>query len=163
MNEAIRVGIGCDVHRFKAGRKLVLGGVEIPHEAGLDGHSDADVLLHAVCDALLGAAGMGDIGRLFPPSDPAYKDISSVLLLAEVVRRLHEAGFVVQNVDATVVAEAPKLAPHAPAMRQRMAEVLRVGEGAVSVKATTVEGLGWIGAGEGMAAIAVATVARRPS
>ena len=136
---AFSVGVGYDVHRLTAGRKLVLGGVDIPFDRGLAGHSDADVLLHAVCDALLGAAGMPDIGVLFPPDDPAYEGACSLDLLREVVRRLHDDGFVVQNVDVTLVAE-----------------------GAVSVKATTNEGLGWIGSGEGMAAIAVAALARYP-
>lgn len=151
----MRIGIGYDVHALVAGRPLVLGGVSIPSERGLDGHSDADALLHAVVDALLGAASLGDIGQHFPDSDPAYRNISSLRLLEMVVERVEAHGFQVGNVDAVVIAEAPKLAPYIPRMRAAMAKALRVPETAVSVKATTHERLGSLGRGEGIAAQAV--------
>jgi len=154
----MRVGIGYDVHRCDEARDLVLGGVELPHEVGLVGHSDADVLLHAIIDALLGAAGLGDIGQHFPPEDPRWTDASSLDLLARALALVREAGFEVWNVDATVIAEEPRLAPHVPAMRERIAEALGVEAGRVSVKATTHEGLGTLGRGEGIAAMAVALV-----
>ena len=150
--------MGYDVHRLVPGRKLVLGGVEVPYEKGLLGHSDADVLLHAIADALLGAAGMGDIGRHFPDTDPRYKGISSRTLLADVAGKLKEKGFKVHNIDSVIVAQAPKLAPHIPAMRRNIASDLDVDEGAVNVKATTTEGLGPEGRGEGMASYCVCTV-----
>jgi len=153
-----RIGTGYDVHRLTAGRKLMIGGVDIPFEKGLSGHSDADVLLHAICDALLGAAGLGDIGRHFPDTAPIYKDISSLMLLEEVRRRLSEAGFRVNNVDATIVAEKPKMAPHIPAMVTNIAEAIKVDRSAINVKATTTEGLGFTGRGEGIAAYAVALI-----
>jgi len=152
----MRVGIGYDIHRFQEGRRLLLGGVEIPGETGLAGHSDADVLLHAIVDALLGAAGLGDLGQHFPPADPQWKDASSLDLLARTLALVREAGFDVENIDATVIAERPKLAPHIPAMRQHIAEALGIAAGRVNVKATTNEGLGAIGRGEGIAAMAVA-------
>ena len=155
---AVRIGHGYDVHRLVEGRKLILGGVEIPYERGLLGHSDADVLTHAVMDALLGACALGDIGHLFPDSDPAYAGADSLRLLGEVVSRLHAGGFRVGNVDATVLAQAPKLAPHLPAIRRNLADRLQVPLSRVSVKATTEEGLGFTGAGEGMAAHAVCLV-----
>ena len=155
---AVRIGHGYDVHRLAEGRKLILGGVEIPYERGLLGHSDADVLTHAVMDALLGACALGDIGHLFPDSDPAYAGADSLRLLDEVVFRLHAGGFRVGNVDATVLAQAPKLAPHLPAIRRNLADRLQVPLSRVSVKATTEEGLGFTGAGEGMAAHAVCLV-----
>ena len=155
---AVRIGHGYDVHRLVEGRKLILGGVEIPYERGLLGHSDADVLTHAVMDALLGACALGDIGHLFPDSDPAYAGADSLRLLDEVVSRLHAEGFRVGNVDATVLAQAPKLAPHLPAIRRNLADRLQVPLSRVSVKATTEEGLGFTGAGEGMAAHAVCLV-----
>lgn len=155
---AVRIGHGYDVHRLVEGRKLILGGVEIPYERGLLGHSDADVLTHAVMDALLGACALGDIGHLFPDSDPAYAGADSLRLLDEVVSRLHAQGFRVGNVDATVLAQAPKLAPHLPAIRRNLADRLQVPLSRVSVKATTEEGLGFTGAGEGMAAHAVCLV-----
>ena len=155
---AVRIGHGYDVHRLVEGRKLILGGVEIPYERGLLGHSDADVLTHAVMDALLGACALGDIGHLFPDSDPAYAGADSLRLLDEVVSRLHAGGFRVGNVDATVLAQAPKLAPHLPASRRNLADRLQVPLSRVSVKATTEEGLGFTGAGEGMAAHAVCLV-----
>ena len=155
---AVRIGHGYDVHRLVEGRKLILGGVEIPYERGLLGHSDADVLTHAVMDALLGACALGDIGHLFPDSDPAYAGADSLRLLDEVVSRLHAQGFRVGNVDATVLAQAPKLAPHLPAIRRNLADRLQVPLSRVSVKATTEEGLGFTGAGEGIAAHAVCLV-----
>ena len=152
----IRIGQGYDVHRLTAGRKLILGGVEIPFEKGLLGHSDADVLLHALCDALLGAAALGDIGKHFPDSDPAYAGVSSLFLLEETARLLREAGYTVGNVDSTVIAQKPKLAPFLPEMRRNIARVLGIPVENVSVKATTEEGLGFTGSGEGIAASAVA-------
>lgn len=157
----MRIGSGYDVHRLVEGRKLMMGGVDIPHEKGLLGHSDADVLLHAICDALLGAAGLGDIGRHFPDTAPQYAGISSLALLAEVHRLLTEAGFRVNNIDATIVAERPKMAPHIPAMVANIASAVNVERSAVNVKATTTEGLGFAGKGEGMAAYAVCTVRQR--
>jgi 2-C-methyl-D-erythritol 2,4-cyclodiphosphate synthase len=153
-----RIGTGYDVHRLVAGRKLMIGGVDIPFEKGLSGHSDADVLLHAICDALLGAAGLGDIGRHFPDTAPIYKDISSLMLLEEVRRLIAEAGFRVNNIDATIVAEKPKMAPHIPAMVTNIADAVKVERSSVNVKATTTEGLGFAGRGEGMAAYAVALI-----
>ena len=150
-----RIGQGYDVHRLVEGRKLILGGVEIPHPTGLLGHSDADVLLHAVCDALLGAAALGDIGRHFPDSDPAYAGVSSLVLLRATAEKLRRAGFSVGNLDATVVAERPKLAPYLPQMRSNIAETLGIPVERVSVKATTEEGLGFTGVGAGIAAFAV--------
>ena len=154
----MRTGTGYDVHRLVAGRKLILGGVDVPHEKGLLGHSDGDVLLHAVCDALLGAAGLGDIGRHFPDSDQKYKGISSLILLAEVHRLLTDKGFRVNNIDATIVAERPKMAPHIPKMISRIASAVQTAESAINVKATTTEGLGFTGTGEGIAAYAVCTI-----
>ena len=152
----VRIGTGYDVHRLAAGRKLMIGGVDIPFEKGLLGHSDADVLLHAICDALLGAAGLGDIGRHFPDTTPHYKGISSLTLLEEVRRLLEEADFRVNNIDATIVAEKPKMASHIPAMVANIASAVKVDRSAINVKATTTEGLGFAGRGEGMAAYAVA-------
>jgi 2-C-methyl-D-erythritol 2,4-cyclodiphosphate synthase len=154
-----RTGIGYDIHRLVAGRPLILGGVEISHPMGLLGHSDADVLTHAIMDALLGAVADGDIGRHFPDSDPRWQGADSLALLRQVVARLAANGWRVGNVDATVLAEAPRLAPHIATIRARLAEALGVPVTAVSVKATTVEGLGAIGRREGIAAMAVATVA----
>ena len=151
----MRIGHGYDVHRLKTGRKLILGGVEIPWEQGLDGHSDADVLTHAVMDALLGGAGLGDIGKLFPDTDPQYLGISSLKLLAIVRQRLAEQGLTLGNLDATIVAQRPKLAGYLPAMAESLAEVLQVEPGRINVKATTEEHLGFTGSGEGMAAHAV--------
>lgn len=151
----MRVGIGYDIHPFVSGRPLVLGGVVIPYDRGLDGHSDADALLHAVADAILGAAALGDVGRHFPNSDPAYRNASSVRLLEAVVDHVIGLGFTVENVDTVVIAEAPMLAPFVPAMRAVMAKTLRVSEAAVSVKATTHERMGSLGRGEGIAAQAV--------
>ena len=152
----LRIGHGYDVHRLTEGRRLILGGVEVPYEKGLLGHSDADVLTHAVMDALLGAAALGDIGKLFPDTDAAYAGISSILLLERVAERLHEAGYAVVNLDATVLAQAPKLAPYREQMRENLARVLSLDASRVSVKATTEEGLGFTGEGLGIAAHAVA-------
>jgi len=152
----MRIGHGYDVHRLAEDRRLVLGGVEVPYDRGLLGHSDADVLTHAVMDALLGAAGMGDIGKLFPDTDPAYEGISSMVLLSQVMERLNQAALRVGNVDATILAQRPKLAPYIPAMRRELALALGVPETRVNVKATTEEGLGFTGRGEGIAAHAVA-------
>ncbi|SDF85619.1 2-C-methyl-D-erythritol 2,4-cyclodiphosphate synthase [Sporolituus thermophilus DSM 23256] len=157
----MRVGIGYDVHRLVAGRNLILGGVEIPYEYGLEGHSDADVLLHAIKDALLGAAALGDIGRHFPDTDPRYKGASSLKLLARVKEILAEKGYEAGNVDATVIAQKPKLAPYIAQMNANIAAVLGIDVDRVNVKATTTEGLGFTGRGEGIAAQAVATVVRR--
>jgi 2-C-methyl-D-erythritol 2,4-cyclodiphosphate synthase len=154
------VGIGYDVHRFAAGRRLVLGGVEVEHDQGLAGHSDADVLTHAIIDALLGAAGRGDIGQRFPDTDPAWRDAVSLDLLRTVVAELAAAGYAPQHVDATVVLEAPKLSSARDAMRARLAEALDLPEDRVNVKATTGEGIGFVGRGEGAAALAVATLTR---
>jgi len=152
----MRIGQGYDVHRLTAGRRLVLGGVDIPFDRGLLGHSDADVLVHAVMDALLGAAALGDIGKLFPDSDPAYAGADSLVLLKIVGERVRAAGFAIENVDSTVLAQAPKLAPYILQMRENIARALELDAAAVSVKATTEEGLGFTGAGEGIAAQAVA-------
>lgn len=154
----MRVGIGYDVHRLVEGRKLILGGVEIPHEKGLLGHSDADCLLHAICDALLGAAGLGDIGQHFADSDPRYKGISSIVLLNEVAQKIATKGFKVGNVDAVIIVEAPKMAPHRALMTSHVAKALKIEESQVNVKATTEEGLGFTGKKEGIAAWAVVTI-----
>ena len=153
--QGIRVGHGYDVHRLTEGRKLILGGVDIPWEKGLLGHSDADVLTHALMDALLGAAGLGDIGQHFPDTDPAYAGADSLKLLEHVAGLLRERGFVVGNVDATVLAQRPKLAPHIPRMRENLARAMGAEPAQVNVKATTEEGLGFTGSGGGMAAHAV--------
>ena len=154
-----RSGIGYDAHRLIAGRKLVLGGVEIPHPLGLDGHSDADVLCHAIADALLGAIGSPDIGHHFPNTDESIRGISSIDILQRVAGVLKQAKARPVNIDATLIAEAPKIAPHIPAMREKIAAALTMAEADISIKATTNEGLGSIGRGEGMAAMAVAAVA----
>ncbi|HXA54669.1 MAG TPA: 2-C-methyl-D-erythritol 2,4-cyclodiphosphate synthase [Solirubrobacteraceae bacterium] len=154
-------GIGYDCHRLAAGRRLTLGGVEVPCERGLEGHSDADVLTHAVIDALLGAAGLGDIGEHFPDTDPRYRDADSLELLATVLTRVLAAGFEVENVDCTVIMEAPKLGPHREAIRERLARSLNLPAGRVNVKATTGERIGFVGRGEGVAALAVASISAR--
>ncbi len=151
----MRVGMGYDVHRLVEGRELIIGGVKIPYEKGLLGHSDADVLLHAVSDALLGAAALGDIGRHFPDSDPAYKGISSMVLLKKVGELLRGKGFLVENLDATIIAQAPKMRPYIDDMRENIAEALEMDADCVNVKATTEEGLGFTGTGEGISAQAV--------
>lgn len=152
----MRIGQGFDVHPLVAGRKLIVGGVHIPHATGLDGHSDADVLLHALCDALLGAAGMGDIGAHFPDSDARYKGADSRVLLREVSRLVQDAGYRIVNLDATIIAQAPKMAPHIPAMVNNIAADLGLSRGQINIKATTTEGLGFTGRAEGIAAQAVA-------
>ena len=157
----MRVGFGYDVHCLVEERKLILGGVEIPYEKGLLGHSDADVLVHAVMDAMLGAAGMGDIGRHFPDSDNQYKGIDSMILLQKVTELLTEAGYMVNNIDVTVVAQRPKLAGYIPQMEANLAKAVQVEEDAVNVKATTTEKLGFEGEGLGMSAYAVCTIQKR--
>lgn len=157
----MRVGIGYDVHRLVEGRELILGGVEVPYHLGLLGHSDADVLLHAIKDALLGAVGAGDIGKHFPDSDPSYKGISSLVLLERVRDIIADKGYALNNLDAVIVAEKPKLAPYIPGMVSNIARVMGVEEGQVNVKATTTEGLGFTGTGEGIAAYAIVSVLRR--
>ncbi|MDM8000938.1 MAG: 2-C-methyl-D-erythritol 2,4-cyclodiphosphate synthase [Dehalococcoidia bacterium] len=156
----MRVGIGYDVHALVSGRRLVLGGVEIPFEKGLDGHSDADVLIHAIIDALLGATAQGDIGVHFPSSDPRYKGISSVALLREAAAMLRIAGWGVHNVDASIVAEHPRLTPHIAEMRRIVSEAVGIDIDQVSIKSTTSKGIGFLGRGEGIAAHAVALVER---
>ncbi len=155
-----RVGIGYDVHRLAAGRKLILGGVHIPYEKGLLGHSDADVLLHAISDALLGAAALGDIGQHFPDTDERFAGADSGELLANVIRMVRAKGFTIGNVDATIVAQAPKLQPYILDMRNNIAHILGIGEEDVSVKATTEERLGFTGLGEGMSAYAIVGIER---
>lgn len=154
----MRVGIGYDVHALVTGRALILGGVTIAHSHGLAGHSDADVLTHAICDALLGAAALGDIGQHFPDTDPRYQGADSLRLLADVAALLARSGYRIANVDATVMAQRPKLAPYIPAMRERLAQALAIPQGQVSVKATTTERLGFVGREEGMAAMAVCAI-----
>jgi 2-C-methyl-D-erythritol 2,4-cyclodiphosphate synthase len=158
MTAGVRSGIGWDSHRLVEGRRLILGGVDLGHDRGLLGHSDADVLTHAVIDALLGAAGLDDIGALFPDTDAAYKDADSMALLRDVVARVTAAGLVIAHVDTTVIMERPKLAPHRAAIRASLAAGLGVDEEQVNVKASTGEGLGFVGRGEGVAALAVATL-----
>lgn len=159
----MRIGHGYDVHRLTEGRRLILGGVEIPFDKGLLGHSDADVLAHAVADALLGAAALGDIGALFPDTDPAYTGADSLMLLAQVMERVRAEGYRLGNLDATVLAQRPKLKPYIPAMRERLAVACGVEIGRISVKATTEEGLGFTGLGEGMAAHAVCLLEEEPA
>jgi 2-C-methyl-D-erythritol 2,4-cyclodiphosphate synthase len=156
----MRVGLGYDAHRLVAGRPLILGGVEIPYIQGLLGHSDADVLSHAIGDALLGAAGAGDLGTHFPDKDPAYKDISSLILLERIMAVVRKRGFQPVNVDATIVAQQPRLAPHIPEMQAKLANILGLTASDVSVKATSTEHMGFVGRGEGMAAYAVVLVAQ---
>ena len=154
----VHVGIGYDVHPLVAGRKLILGGVEIPHEKGLEGHSDADVLMHAICDAVLGAMGLGDIGHFFPNTDPRWKNAHSKIFLEEAARQaVFQQGRIV-NVDATLIAESPKMAPHIAHMRRNISVALNINPARVGIKATTNEHLGFIGRGEGIAAMAVASV-----
>ena len=154
----MRIGQGFDVHAFVAGRKLMIGGVDIPYDKGLEGHSDADVLLHAICDALLGAAGLGDIGRHFPDTDPHYSEIDSRRLLRDVARKLAAMNLRIVNVDATIIAQEPRMAPHVPRMIGNIAEDLGVAPAAINVKATTTEHLGFVGRVEGIAAQAVALI-----
>jgi 2-C-methyl-D-erythritol 2,4-cyclodiphosphate synthase len=154
----VRTGIGVDTHAFAAGRRLILGGVDIPHEQGLAGHSDADVLTHAIIDALLGAAGLGDIGQHFPDTDPGYEGADSMVLLGSIAGLLARHGFAIEHVDSTVMLERPKLAPHRDEMRTGLARAMAVEPARVSVKATTGEGMGFVGRREGVAAMAVATL-----
>ena len=158
----MRIGQGFDVHALTPGRKLIIGGVDIPHDKGLEGHSDADVLLHAITDALLGAAALGDIGRHFPDTDAAYRGADSRVLLREAMKRIEAAGFPVVNVDATVIAQAPKMAPHIPAMVANIAADLHLATTHVNVKAKTTEKLGFVGRGEGIAAEAIALLVEVP-
>ncbi|MCL2082399.1 MAG: 2-C-methyl-D-erythritol 2,4-cyclodiphosphate synthase [Oscillospiraceae bacterium] len=151
----LRIGQGYDVHRLKPGRRLILGGVHIPYEAGLDGHSDADVLLHAVIDSMLGAVGLADIGTLFPDTDERHRNADSLKLLAEAGRLVAESGFCVGNIDVTLIAQSPRLAPYRDEMRRNIAEILQTGLRRINVKFTTEEGLGFTGRGEGIAAMAV--------
>lgn len=153
-----RVGLGYDVHQLKTGRPLILGGVEIPHDRGLDGHSDADVIMHAICDAVLGALGEGDIGSFFPPSDPQWKDASSKIFLEEAARQVEKRSGRVVNIDAMLIAEAPKIAPYVPDMKNNIATALGVQPKDIGIKATTNETMGFVGRGEGMAAHAVASL-----
>lgn len=158
-----RIGEGWDVHALAAGRKLIIGGVEIPHTVGLLGHSDADVLLHAITDALLGAAALGDIGRHFPDTDPDFKGADSVVLLVEAARRVRAKGYEIGNIDSTVIAQAPRLAPHIPAMRARIAQALGLDEEQVNVKAKTAERMGPVGEGRAMEARAATLLVRSKS
>ena len=151
----MRIGQGYDVHRLTEGRDLILGGVKIPYDKGLLGHSDADVLVHAVMDALLGAAALGDIGEHFPDTDPAYKGISSIELLRHVGKLLEENCYIIENIDATIIAQKPKMAPHIPQMRKNLAQAMGVEEDRINIKATTEEGLGFTGRGEGIASQAI--------
>ena len=151
----MRIGMGYDVHKLVEGRELIIGGVKIPYEKGLLGHSDADVLLHAISDALLGAAALGDIGKHFPDTDPAYKGISSIILLQHVGKLLEENGFWIENIDATIIAQAPKMRPHIDTMRENIANALGIEVMQVNVKATTEEGLGFTGSGEGISSQAI--------
>lgn len=160
MRDDMRVGMGYDVHKLTTGRDLILGGVNIPWEKGLLGHSDADVLIHAVMDALLGAAALGDIGKHFPDTDPAYKGISSILLLEHVGALLQKNSFSIGNIDATIIAQKPKMAPHIPAMRENMAKAMGICESRLNIKATTEEGLGFTGRQEGIASQAVCLLYR---
>lgn len=151
----MRVGLGYDVHKLVEGRDLILGGVQIPYEKGLLGHSDADVLVHAIMDALLGAAALGDIGKHFPDTDPQYKGISSIALLEHVGHLLEESDYVIENIDATIIAQRPKMAPHIAAMRENVAEALGISVEQINIKATTEEGLGFTGTGEGISSQAI--------
>lgn len=157
----IRTGIGIDVHKFSKNRKLFLGGIEIPYEMGLEGHSDADVLIHAICDALLGAASLGDIGKHFPNTDERYKDISSVILLEKVNNLIIQNDYLIGNIDATVIAEKPKLLPYIPHMKEKIATILKINLDQISIKATTNEKLGFIGREEGIVAISTVLLYRK--
>lgn len=159
----MHIGLGFDVHRLVSGRKLVLGGVVIPFEKGLLGHSDADVLVHAVCDAILGAAGLGDIGQHFPDTDPEFKDVSSLMLLAKTYKMITDKGFAVQNIDATIFAEAPQLSRYRAEMQKNIARTIEIEANHVNVKATTFEGLGMIGKGEGIGAMCITLLIRNPN
>ena len=160
LNSSIRTGIGVDFHRFVEGRKLIIGGMEIPHDKGLLGHSDADVLTHAMCDALHGAAGLGDIGTHFPDTDPQYRGISSLKLLEQVISMVKEAGYRPVNVDCVLIARSPKLGPHFSDMKETLSPILKVPPGAVGLKATTSEGMGALGRGEGIGALCTCLIER---
>lgn len=151
----MRVGLGYDVHRLVEGRDLILGGVKLPYEKGLLGHSDADVIVHAIMDALLGAAALGDIGQHFPDTDPRYKGISSIELLKQVRNLLEEHNYVIENIDSTIIAQRPKMMPHLPQMRKNIAEALGIEENQINIKATTEEGMGFTGSGDGISAQAI--------
>lgn len=153
-----RIGFGFDAHRFTEGRKLIIGGVEIPHELGLSGHSDADVLTHAICDALLGALGLGDIGSFFPDSDPKWKDVSSLVLLEETMAKVREKEYEIENIDSTIVCEKPRIAPHINSIKEKLSNVTGLQSGALGIKATTTDGMGFTGRGEGIAAYAVVII-----
>lgn len=161
MNAQFKIGFGYDVHQFAQNRKLILGGIEIPHDKGLLGHSDADVLLHAICDAMLGALALGDIGKHFPNNDPAYKDADSKILLKKVNELIIANGYSVNNLDSTIILEEPKILNHVPFMRKTIAEILEIGLEQVSIKATTNEGMGFIGSGLGCAAHAVILLTKK--
>lgn len=158
MIPSFRIGFGFDVHRLKEGNKLILGGIEIPHEKGPEGHSDADVLIHAICDALLGAAGLRDIGFNFPNTDPQYKNIDSTLLLQRVCDLLKENSYSIGNIDASIILEQPRVNPHTDAMKEKLSKVMKIEENLISIKATTGEKMGYIGREEGIAAYAVALI-----
>ncbi len=153
-----RIGFGFDAHRFTEGRKLIIGGVEIPHELGLSGHSDADVLTHAICDALLGALGLGDIGSFFPDSDPKWKDVSSLVLLEETMAKVRKKKYEIENIDSTIVCEKPRIAPHINSIKEKLSNVTGLQSGALGIKATTTDGMGFTGRGEGIAAYAVVII-----
>ncbi len=157
-----RIGFGFDAHRFTEGRKLVLGGAEIPFELGLSGHSDADVLTHAVCDALLGAMGEGDIGTHFPDSDPQYKGMSSLSFLSEILKLISKKGYEIGNIDSVIVCEKPKIAPHVPAIKSKLSQASGIPETALGIKATTTDRMGFTGRGEGIASYAVALIIKHP-
>lgn len=158
MNNNLRIGIGYDIHGLMVGRKMILGGVEIPHDKGLRGWSDADVLTHAIIDALLGAAALGDIGSHFPSGESQFKNISSLILLAKVRDKLHEQGWQISNLDSTIIAEKPKLAPYINSMKQQIGEILEITNNKISIKATTSDKLGFTGQGDAVAAVAIAMV-----
>lgn len=158
MNNNLRIGIGYDIHGLMVGRKMILGGVEIPHDKGLRGWSDADVLTHAIIDALLGAAALGDIGSHFPSGESQFKNISSLILLAKVRDKLHEQGWQISNLDSTIIAEKPKLAPYINSMKQQISEILEITNNKISIKATTSDRLGFTGRGEAVAAVAIAMI-----
>ena len=156
-----RVGIGFDAHRLVKGRPLIIGGVRIPYDLGLSGHSDADVLIHAIIDGILGALAMGDIGIHFPDDDPAYKDIDSAILLRKVMELVKKEGYVINNLDNTIVAEMPKLTPHIPGMKERLSSILEILPGQINIKASTTEGMGFCGRGEGISAISIVSLEKK--
>lgn len=158
-----RIGIGFDAHRLAKGRPLIIGGVKIPYDLGLSGHSDADVLIHAIIDAILGALAMGDIGTHFPDNDPAYKDIDSTILLRKVMELVKKEGYRINNLDNTIVAEMPKLTSHIPGMKERLSNVLEILPGQINIKATTTEGMGFCGRGEGISAISIVSLVKADS